>query len=105
MQSENFFSGTDPIIGAYTVTLTGNYPITGTVVTCSGQPIISGYVKMGLQIYPAIQGQYIIYACLGDNFIKGFETTFPDSTTASDLITVQVTSLGVDVSDLSCETR
>ena len=102
VQSENFFSGTDPIIGAYTVTLTGNYPITGTVVTCSGQPIISGYVKMGLQIYPTIQGQYTIYACLGDNFIQGFENTFPDSIIASDLITVQVTSLGVEINDLSC---
>jgi len=75
--------------------LNGRHPITGTVVTCVSEPVESGYVKMGPQIFITNQGEFTIQTCATGNYIiRGFDTSNPDSIKATDFVPVQVENSG-----------
>jgi uncharacterized protein (TIGR02145 family) len=78
------------------------YPISGTVVNCQNQPVASGYVKMGPQVYLTNEaGQFTIQTCaVGEYVIRGYDTSNPDSIKASALDTVQVGADGINIGDL-----
>jgi uncharacterized protein (TIGR02145 family) len=78
------------------------YPISGTVVNCQNQPVASGYVKMGPQVYLTNEaGQFTIQTCaVGDYVIRGYDTSIADSIKASALDTVQVGTEGINIGDL-----
>jgi uncharacterized protein (TIGR02145 family) len=78
------------------------YPISGTVVNCQNQPVASGYVKMGPQVYLTNEaGQFTIQTCAaGEYVIRGYDTSNPDSIKASALDTVQVGIEGINIGDL-----
>jgi uncharacterized protein (TIGR02145 family) len=78
-------------------TLTEQFPITGTLFGCQGQPVTNGYVKLGSQIYLTNQGNFTIQTCAqGQYQLLGFDNTIPDSLKSSEMINVQVDSAGVD---------
>ena len=78
------------------------YPISGTVVNCQNQPVASGYVKMGSQVYLTNEtGQFTIQTCAaGEYVIRAYDTSNPDSIKASALDTVQVGIDGINIGDL-----
>jgi uncharacterized protein (TIGR02145 family) len=78
------------------------YPISGTVVNCQNQPVASGYVKMGSQVYLTNEtGQFTIQTCaVGEYVIRAFDTSSPDSIKASALDTVQVGTDGINIGEL-----
>jgi uncharacterized protein (TIGR02145 family) len=78
------------------------YPISGTVVNCQNQPVASGYVKMGPQVYLTNEaGQFTIQTCaVGEYIIRAYDTSSPDSIKASALDTVQVGVDGINIGDL-----
>jgi len=89
--SEDFESAAETIESQVTASLNGRHPITGTVVTCVSQPVESGYVKMGHQIFITNQGEFTIQTCaIGNYIIRGYDTSNPDSIKASDVVPVQV---------------
>ena len=91
----------DSIVGSYTASLSGFYPITGTVVNCQSQPISDGYVSLGSQVYITNQGEFTIQTCAtGQYIIQGFDLTFPDSIKVSDLLSIQVGSSGADAGNI-----
>jgi len=93
--SEDFESAAETIESQVTASLNGRHPITGTVVTCVSQPVESGYVKMGPQIFITNQGEFTIQTCATGNYIiRGYDTSNPDSIKVSDLVPVQVESTG-----------
>ena len=100
--SVEFLSATEPIIGQYQLaSLSGSFPITGTVTNCEGQPVESGYVRIGPVIHLINEGEFTFQACsTGVYVIQGFDITNPDSTRASDLETVQVGTDGIELGEL-----
>ncbi len=78
------------------------YPISGTVVNCQNQPVASGYVKMGSQVYLTNEaGQFTIQTCAaGEYVIRAYDTSNPDSIKASALDTVQVGIDGINIGEL-----
>lgn len=100
--TEDFSSATEPIIGQYEpASLDERYPITGTVVTCDGQPAQSGYVKMGPLISFSDNGAFIIQACSqGEYVIRAFNTSFADSIIVSEFDTLYITLGGVDIGNI-----
>ena len=104
--NETILSGVEPIIGTYTAELNGYYPITGTVVNCSGQPVESGYVKIGSQIFITENGEFTIQACTSGVYIlRGYDTSYPDSIKASDIDTVQVGPSGAEAGEFQTCTQ
>ncbi|MEX1189566.1 MAG: FISUMP domain-containing protein [Bacteroidia bacterium] len=100
--TEDFSSATEPIVGQYEPeSLEDRYPITGTVVNCEGQPVESGYVKMGSQVFIANQGEFTFQTCAtGECSIRAFDTSNPDTIRASDVISVQVENNGAEAGSL-----
>jgi uncharacterized protein (TIGR02145 family) len=99
--TETIISEEYPIVGLYTAELSNYYPITGTVVNCSGQPVESGYVKMGLQIFIAENGAFIIQTCgINEYVIQAYDTTTPDSTIVGESDTVQVVVDGINIGSI-----
>ena len=95
--SESILSEEIAIEGTYTASLSGYYPIIGTVVTCQNVPIESGYVKMGSQIFFANQGGFTIQTCTtGEYEIRGYDNSNPDSVKCSVLNIVQVGAQGAN---------
>ncbi|HPH81804.1 MAG TPA: FISUMP domain-containing protein [Flavobacteriales bacterium] len=97
--TESFSSATEPIVGQYEpASLDGRFPITGTVTNCVGQPVVSGYVKMGPQVFLTNEsGHFSIQTCaVGEYFIRGYDTSTPDTIKASVIDTVQVGMQGMD---------
>jgi len=93
--SETINSATQPISSAINANLVGRFPITGTVANCQNQPVESGYVKMGPQIFITNQGEFTIQTCATGNYIiRGYDISNPDSIKASDFVPVQVESSG-----------
>jgi len=93
--SETINSATQPISSAINANLEGRFPITGTVTNCQNQPVESGYVRMGHQIFITNQGEFTIQTCaIGNYIIRGYDTSIPDSIKVSELISVQVESSG-----------
>jgi uncharacterized protein (TIGR02145 family) len=78
------------------------YSISGTVVNCQNQPVASGYVKMGPQVYLTNEaGQFTIQTCaVGEYVIRAFDTSIADSIKASALDTVQVGIDGINIGEL-----
>jgi uncharacterized protein (TIGR02145 family) len=104
--TETIISEEDSIVGLYTAELTGYYPITGTVVNCSGQPVESGYVKIGSQIFITENGEFTIQACTSGVYIlRGYDTSYPDSIKASDIDTVQVGPSGAEAGEFQTCTQ
>jgi len=105
--SEGFSSATEPIVGQYEpASLDGRYRITGTVLTCEGQLVESGYVKMGSQIFLTENGNFTIQTCqTGEYTFRGFNTSDPDSIKVSEVLTLQVESSETDAGNLlTCST-
>ena len=100
--TEEFSSATEPIVGQYQpASLEESFPITGTLSNCQGQPVESGYVKIGPVIHITNDGEFTIQACsTGDYVIQGFDITIADSIKASDAVTVQVEIDGIDIGEL-----
>jgi uncharacterized protein (TIGR02145 family) len=100
--AEGFSSATEPIVGQYEpASLDGRYQITGTVLTCEGQPVESGYVRMGSQIFLTENGNFTIQTCqTGEYTLRGFNTSNPDSIKVSEMVTLQVESTGIDAGNL-----
>ena len=104
--SENITSGVDSIVGNYSASLDAYYTLTGTVINCQGQLVETGYVKVGNQLYLTDQGQFTIQTCsLGEQFIRGFDTSNPDSIKTSSLDTVQVAIEGTNAGELQACTH
>lgn len=96
--TEELISGEESIIDTYVVTLNEFYPISGTIVNCEGQPIQSGYIKLGLAITISNNGAFNIQTCqTGSYSFRAFNTGNLDILSVSDIITVQVDSDGTDV--------
>jgi uncharacterized protein (TIGR02145 family) len=99
--TENITSGVDSIIDTFTVQLTGYFPITGQVVNCAGQPVESGYVKRGLQVFLTEGADFLIPSCTqGDFFLQGYDTSIPDSVRSSSLVSIQVGPAGAEAGAL-----
>ena len=99
--SETIISGDVALAGSYTAELTNFYTIIGTLLNCTGQPLESGYVRMGAQIYLIDDGAFTIQTCdTGAHSFRGYNTTNPDSIKVSELITVQVNSSGADAGNI-----
>ena len=89
--SENIPSQSNSILDTFTVQLTGYFPITGQVVNCAGQPVASGYVKRGFQVYLTDGADFLIPSCTqGEFFLQGYDTSIPDSVRSSSLVPIQV---------------
>ena len=106
VHTETINSETQDLSVAVTTSLEGSYPLTGTVVTCVGQPVEIGYVRMGSQNYFTDNGGFTIQTCLTGNYsIRGFDISDPDSVRVSDLISVDVQTTGTDAGLIStCST-
>jgi len=95
--TEELISGEEAIMNTYEVPLNEFYPITGTIVNCSGQPVESGYVKMGLAIIMSDNGAFNIQTCqTGSYSFRAFNTSNLDSVTVSEMILIEVESEGAD---------
>ena len=104
--NETILSGVEPIIGTYTASLSGYYPISGTLLNCQGQLVTAGYVKMGSQIYAAdSSGTFSYLTCtLGANNLRGFDASNPDSVRVSEYLPINVEATGVNVGNIEvCE--
>jgi len=99
--TETIISQEDSIFGFYTAELSNFYPITGTVINCTGQPVESGYVKMGPQIFITQNGSFNIQTCLlGEYVIRGYNITNLDSIKVSEIVTLQVNSTGANAGNV-----
>jgi uncharacterized protein (TIGR02145 family) len=99
--TETIPSATQPINSTITASLNGRYPITGTVINCTGQPVESGYVRVASQVYSTENGAFTIQTCtIGSYSIRGYNITNPDSIKVSDNITLQVNSLGANAGNI-----
>jgi uncharacterized protein (TIGR02145 family) len=99
--TQNIQTANTPLTETFTGSLENRYPITGTVVNCEGQPVNSGYVKMGSQIFVTDNGAFTIQTCsIGNYTLRAFDNSNPDSLKAGLPQTVQVTAQGVNVGNL-----
>jgi len=99
--SESIISEESNISADFTAELNDFFPVTGMVVNCENQPVISGYVRLNNQVFLTQNGAFAIQVCAtGDYEITGFDTSIPDSTKASVLDTIQVGTSGLDVGDI-----
>jgi uncharacterized protein (TIGR02145 family) len=97
VHTETINSETQDLSVAITTGLEGSFPLTGTVVTCQGQPVEGGYVRMGNQVYFTTNGDFAIQTCFtGTYSIRGFDISNSDSVKVSDLISVVVGTTGGD---------
>jgi uncharacterized protein (TIGR02145 family) len=96
--SEILNSLTQALTSSITASLIGRYPISGTVVNCQNQPVASGYVKIGYQVFLTTEaGLFTIQTCsVGEYVIRGYDTSIADSIYASVFFTVEVGMQGVD---------
>jgi uncharacterized protein (TIGR02145 family) len=99
--SENIPSQSNSISDTFTVQLTGYFPISGQVVNCAGQPVASGYVKRGFQVYLTNGAEFLIPSCTqGEFFLQGYDTSIPDSVRTSSLVPIQVGPDGADAGSI-----
>ena len=100
--SETINSQTQALTSSIIASLDGRYPITGTVVNCQNQPVTSGYVGMGSQVYLTNHtGQFTIQTCVvGEYEIRGFDNSIVDSLKTSALEAVQVGVDGINIGSL-----
>jgi uncharacterized protein (TIGR02145 family) len=71
------------------------------VTNCEGQPVESGYVKIGPVIHLTNNGEFTIQVCsTGDYIIRGFDSSNLDSIRATEFDTVQVGANGIDTGEL-----
>jgi uncharacterized protein (TIGR02145 family) len=104
--TETISSATQPLNNLITASLSGRYPVTGTVVKCTGQPVEFGYVKMGPQIFITENGEFIIQTCATGNYsIRGFDSSIPDSVKASTLDTAFVNIDGINIGNIEACTE
>jgi len=93
--TETIASESQPINSEIIAGLNGLYPISGTVVNCTGQPVAAGYVKLGPKIFITKNGAFTIQSCqIGTFSFRGYNTTIPDSIKVSEIITLQVENTG-----------
>jgi uncharacterized protein (TIGR02145 family) len=99
--TEIIVSENDSISGSYSAELNNFYPITGTVVNCEDQPVESGYVKMGSQIFLTENGDFTIQTCqIGEYSIRGYDLSNQDSIKESEDLLVQVDSSGATMNNI-----
>jgi hypothetical protein len=81
--------------------LEGRYSIVGRVVNCQNQPVASGYVKMGPQIFVTANGEFNIRTCsISEYVIRGYDASNFDSINVSVYDTVQVGEDPINVGDM-----
>ena len=96
--SESIISEESNISAEFTAELNDFFPVIGTLLNCQNEPVASGYVKMGPQVFLTNEtGEFTIQACaVGESVIRGYDTSIADSIRASAFDTVQVGLQGVD---------
>ncbi len=97
--SEEFESAIDPISGQYIATLLDErFPITGTVLNCSGQPVENGYVKMGNRVFLTDGGSFTILTCsTGEYIVQAFDLSDNSFIRASEADTILVNASGFEL--------
>lgn len=97
--SESIISEESNIYADFTAELNDFFPVTGTLVNCQNEPVASGYVKMGPQIFLTNEtGEFTIQTCaLGEYTFRGYDTSNADTIKVSEYDTVQVGLQGVDL--------
>jgi uncharacterized protein (TIGR02145 family) len=96
--AQTIISESEPISGSYIAELNNHFPITGTVVNCQGQPVESGYLTTGQQVYITNNGVFNLLVCeTGLYSIRGFNSTNADSITVSEIVSALVEIDGVEV--------
>jgi uncharacterized protein (TIGR02145 family) len=100
--SETITSGEVALSGSYTAELTNFYVLSGTLLNCAGQPLQSGYVRMGSQVYLLNNGAFTIQTCAtGSYSLRGYDTTDPNNIKVSQIINVTVNSSGANAGNIS----
>jgi len=105
--TEEILSTTEPILGQYEpASLDERFLITGSVTNCESQPVESGYVRIGSQIFLTNNGIFNIQVCQsGEYSIRGFDSINPDSLIASELFTFQIQNTETNTGNLvACST-
>jgi uncharacterized protein (TIGR02145 family) len=92
----------DSILGSYIAELTDFFTIFGNVINCEGQPVVTGYVKLGPQVYLTNEtGLFTIQTCaLGEYVIRGYDTSNADSVMASVSDTFLLGPDGINIGNL-----
>jgi uncharacterized protein (TIGR02145 family) len=99
--SESIISEENNVSGDFTAELNDFFPVSGTLVNCENQPVVTGYVQLNNQVFLTQNGAFTIQVCAtGDYEITAFDTSIPDSTKASVLDTIQVGTSGLDVGEI-----
>ncbi len=99
--SESIISEESNISENFTAELNGFFQVSGTLVNCENQPVVSGYVQLNNQVFLTQNGAFSIQVCATGSYeITGFDTSIPDSTKASELETIQVGTSGLDVGEI-----
>jgi len=99
--SETIISEESNISEDFTAELNSFFPVSGTLVNCENQPVVSGYVQLNNQVFLTQNGAFSIQVCATGSYeITGFDTSIPDSTKASVLDTIQVGTSGLDVGEI-----
>ncbi|HPH81805.1 MAG TPA: FISUMP domain-containing protein [Flavobacteriales bacterium] len=99
--TEIIASGLNMIIEEFDINLLNNYPISGTVLNCSNQPIVSGYVMVGNQISFTSEGLFSIQVCVNGTYtLLAFDSSNPDTIKVSNPIPVQVLNSSVQLGNI-----
>ncbi|MEZ5173885.1 MAG: FISUMP domain-containing protein [Bacteroidia bacterium] len=100
---ESFAIQTDTtnIVETFSINTLEFYTIIGTILSCEGLPVESGYVSLNGQIFFSNQSVFSVSTCLlGLNSVQVFDATNPDSLVVSDPIFVDVQPEGLDVGSI-----
>jgi uncharacterized protein (TIGR02145 family) len=96
--TEELQSETEPLSSDINESFENRYPITGTIVNCAGEPVSSGYVITGAQIFISTNGQFSIETCFpGTYSLRGFDASDPNDLKASELVSVEIQNQGINV--------
>jgi uncharacterized protein (TIGR02145 family) len=94
--TENIESSVISILSQIMVDLEDRFPITGTLVNCEGQPVASGYIKIGQQTFSTNSGEFTIQTCTtGEYSIRGYDNSISDTIKVSEFLTLQVLTNGI----------
>jgi uncharacterized protein (TIGR02145 family) len=99
--TESLTASTSDFSQTFSAGFSAFFPLSGKIVNCSGNPVSSGYVKIGSQIYFSTADSFRVWLCeTGPIEIRVFDTSIPDSTKASELYSVNVLASGFDVGEV-----
>ena len=97
VNSETISSLTQALNTAISASLNDRYPIIGTIVDCEVQPVSTGYIRMGAQIFFTQNGNFTIQACqIGEYTFRGYNTSNLDTIKVSEFVTLNIDNTGAD---------